>query len=105
MGDMSCSKFSTIISRVSQIDGVPMLDGGMADALPIGKIIEEGWNKVLVILTRKSNYRKKYRFFYMMMIRLVYHKYPDLLRQYPAGQKSTMPVLAKLSRWKRKEKH
>lgn len=68
------------ISRVSQIDGAPMLDGGMADALPIGKIVEEGWKKVLIILTRKSDYRKKYRFFYMMMLRLVYHKYPDFIK-------------------------
>lgn len=68
------------ISRVSQIDGAPMLDGGMADALPIDKIIEEGWRKVLIILTRKSDYRKKYRFLYMMMIRLIYHKYPDFIK-------------------------
>lgn len=68
------------ISRISQIGGIPMLDGGMADALPITKILEEGWEKVLVILTRKSDYRKKYRFFYMMMIRLIYRKYPEFIK-------------------------
>ncbi len=68
------------ISRVSQIDGAPMLDGGMADALPIAKIFEEGWEKVLVILTRKSDYRKRYRFFYMLMIRIIYHKYPKFVK-------------------------
>lgn len=68
------------ISKVSKIDGIPMLDGGMADALPIAKIFEEGWEKVLVILTRKSDYRKKYRFFYMLMIRIIYHKYPEFIK-------------------------
>lgn len=68
------------ISKVSRIDGIPMLDGGMADALPIAKIFEEGWEKVLVILTRKSDYRKKYRFFYMLMIRIIYHKYPEFIK-------------------------
>ncbi len=68
------------ISRVSRIGGIPMLDGGMADALPITRMLEEGWDKVVVILTRKSDYRKKYRFFYMMMIRLIYHKYPEFVR-------------------------
>ena len=92
------------ISRVSQIDGVPMLDGGMADALPIGKIIEEGWNKVLVILTRKSNYRKKYRFFYMMMIRLVYHKYPDFIKTVSGRAKKYNACLSKIEQMEKEGK-
>lgn len=68
------------ISRISRIDNVPMLDGGMADALPIAKALEEGWEKILVILTRKSDYRKKYRHLYMLMIRLLYHRYPAFVR-------------------------
>ena len=42
--------------------------------------LEEGWEKILVILTRKSDYRKKYRHFYMLMIRLLYHRYPAFVR-------------------------
>ena len=68
------------ISRISRIDDIPMLDGGMADALPIAKALEEGWEKILVILTRKSDYRKKYRHFYMLMIRLLYRRYPAFVR-------------------------
>ncbi|MBD5472155.1 MAG: patatin family protein [Lachnospiraceae bacterium] len=68
------------ISRVSYIDDVPMLDGGLADALPIDQIEKEGWEKVLVILTRKEDYRKKYRHLYMFFLRLVYHKYPKLIK-------------------------
>ncbi len=92
------------ISRVSQIDGIPMLDGGMADALPIGKIIEEGWNKVLVILTRKSSYRKKYRFFYMMMIRLVYHKYPDFIKTVSGRAKKYNACLNKIEQMEKEGK-
>ena len=68
------------ISKTGKIGGVPMLDGGMAEALPISKVIEEGWEKVVVILSRKEDYRKKYRHFYMMMIRLLYRKYPRFVR-------------------------
>lgn len=68
------------ISKISYIDGVPMLDGGLADALPIDRMEEEGWDKVLVILTRKGDYRKKYRYLYMFFLRLVYHKYPKLIK-------------------------
>ena len=45
------------ISRVSRINDIPMLDGGLADALPMEKVQEEGWEKLLVILTRKEDYR------------------------------------------------
>lgn len=59
--------------------GIPMLDGGMADAIPIEKALEEGWKKIIVVATRNSEYRKKQRYFYMAMIRLVYHKYPKFV--------------------------
>lgn len=68
------------ISKVTKIDGNPVLDGGMADALPIAKAKEEGWEKLIFVLTRKAEYRKKYRHFYMMMIRLVYRKYPEFIK-------------------------
>lgn len=57
-----------------------MLDGGVADAIPIDKALEEGWNKIIVVLTRKSEYRKKYRHLYMFLVRMVYRKYPELIR-------------------------
>ena len=68
------------ISKISHINGIPMLDGGMADALPISRVIEEGWEKVVIVLTRKSDYRKKYRHFYMMLLRFVYHRYPQFIK-------------------------
>lgn len=68
------------ISRITQIDGLPMLDGGVADAIPIEKALSEGWKKIIVILTRKQEYRKKYRRFYMFLVRIVYRKYPELIR-------------------------
>lgn len=64
------------IARITSIGGIPMLDGGMADAIPIGKALEEGWRKIIVVVTRNTNYRKKQRYFYLAMLRLVYRRYP-----------------------------
>jgi Predicted esterase of the alpha-beta hydrolase superfamily len=64
------------IARIMEIGGVPMLDGGMAEAIPLGKALEEGWKKIVVVVTRNSGYRKKQRYFYLAMLRLIYHKYP-----------------------------
>lgn len=89
------------ISRISQIDGIPMLDGGMADALPVNKVFEEGWEKVLVILTRKSDYRKKYRRFYMMMIRFIYHKYPEFIKTVAGRAKKYNDCLEQIEQMER----
>ena len=70
-----------LISKISTIHGVPMLDGGMADAIPVKKALEEGWDKMVIVLTRDASYRKKPRGnLYMTAIRLVYRKYPKFLK-------------------------
>ena len=68
------------IAPITKVDGVPMLDGGVADAIPVKKALDEKWDRLIVILTRKSDYRKKYRPIYQFFIRLVYRKYPELVR-------------------------
>lgn len=68
------------IARITRIDGVPMLDGGMADAIPISRAMEEGWRKFVVVRTRNAAYRKKQRYFYLTMLRLLYHRYPNFIK-------------------------
>lgn len=69
-----------LIARISQIQGRPMLDGGMADAIPITKALEEGWQKIIVVFTRDASYRKKEKSdLYMTAINFVYRKYPKFL--------------------------
>ncbi|MCR5755449.1 MAG: patatin family protein [Acetatifactor sp.] len=69
------------IAKISQIGGRPMLDGGMADAIPIAKALEEGWNKIIVVLTRDITYRKKEKNrLYQLAIDIVYHRYPKFVK-------------------------
>ena len=70
------------LAKVGYIDGIPMMDGGMADAIPIAKALQEGWEKIIVVLTRDSKYRKKpggdtYDHWWA---NLIYRKYPGLLK-------------------------
>jgi len=69
-----------IIAKISNIAGKPMLDGGMADAIPITKALEEGWQKMIVVFTRESSYRKKEKMNpYLAVTNFVYRKYPKFL--------------------------
>lgn len=48
-----------IVSRMVRVDGKPYLDGGLADSIPIKHALEQGMEKVVLILTRNPGYRKK----------------------------------------------
>lgn len=63
------------VCPISYVDGEPMLDGGIADSIPIERAISQGFDNNLVVLTRNIGYRKpskptKVPFFF-------YRKYPN----------------------------
>ncbi len=67
------------LAKIAHLNGVPVLDGGMDAAIPIEKALEEGWDKIIVVLTRDKAYRKKERKLYMTFLRMVYGKYPKFI--------------------------
>lgn len=89
------------LSRVVDIDGVPMLDGGMYDAIPINKTLEEGIEKIIVVLTRLENYRKVPRHIYMLFLRMIYRKYPHFIKMVadrPRRYNEALDVIQQLER-------
>lgn len=46
------------VSPISYVDGEPMLDGGIADSIPIVRAQSLGFDNNLVVLTRNKGYRK-----------------------------------------------
>ena len=72
----SCSL--PFVSPPIVIDGVPYLDGGIADSIPVRKILSEGHKKIVIVLTQPAGYRKcatKHR----GAMRFVYRKYPEFV--------------------------
>ena len=68
-------------AAMAQIDGVPMMDGGIADSVPVRKAIADGFDYNIVILTRGHGYYKKESNASMMKLaKLAYRKYPGLAR-------------------------
>ena len=47
-----------VFCPVVRINGTPYLDGGVADAVPVKKALEDGFEKRIVVLTRQKGYRK-----------------------------------------------
>lgn len=45
------------VSKIVTVDGIPMLDGGIIDSIPINRAIETGHEYNVVILTRNKGWR------------------------------------------------
>ena len=66
------------VSKIVEIDGNKYLDGGLADSIPIEKCKELGYDKIIVILTRPIEYRKKKS--NERLTKIKYSKYPNLVQ-------------------------
>lgn len=64
-------------SKPVVVNGVPYLDGGIADSIPLKEYFEKGYEKAIVILTRPENYRKKGG---IHGASLFYNKYPEFVK-------------------------
>lgn len=70
-----------LLAPMVNIDGVPYLDGGLADSIPVKRALEIGNEKNVVVLTRNPGYRKKPTSRGMgKLYRRAYKKYPNLVR-------------------------
>lgn len=61
-------------SKPVVVNGIPYLDGGIADSIPLKQYFENGYEKAVVVLTRPKNYRKNGD---IHGAGLFYKKYPE----------------------------
>ena len=64
------------VCPIAYVDGVPMLDGGIVDSIPLQRAIADGCTRNVVILTRNRGYRKDSKD--IRVPRFIYRKYPKL---------------------------
>ena len=82
IGDIEWIRASSslpLVSRFVEIEGIPYLDGGIVDSIPIEFSISHGCDKNIVVLTRDRSYIKKRENLYPVM-KVKYRKYPELLK-------------------------
>lgn len=69
------------LAKIVKINNGLYLDGGIVDAIPIKKSIENGNKKNVVVLTREKGYRKENSsFISLLLTKLWYKKYPNLIK-------------------------
>lgn len=87
-----------LIQKPVRYDGRLLMDGGIADSVPIRKSIHDGNQRHVLVLTRPKGYRKK-RSRMENLIRLRYRKYPGLCKAFAhraTGYNETMEFIDRL---------
>ena len=68
-----------VVSQMVEIDGRKLLDGGIADSIPVAYFERIGYTKNVVILTQPQGYRKEKNQL-LPLIRVKYRHYPNLVK-------------------------
>lgn len=68
-----------VLCPITYVDGVPMVDGGVCDAIPVRHALEQGCDRLVLVLTRNKGYRKADKDFYLPGF--IYHQYSALREQ------------------------
>ncbi|MDK2868225.1 MAG: hypothetical protein PWP51_623 [Clostridiales bacterium] len=75
---LKASSSLPMIAPMVEIQGKSLLDGGVADPIPLEKSIRDGNQKHVVVLTRDAAYQKKPQAF-QSLIKAKYRHYPNLV--------------------------
>lgn len=67
------------ISEIIEINGKKYLDGGIANSIPVDYFEKQNYDKIIVILTRPIDYRKKKTT--GVQFKVAYSKYPKLIEK------------------------
>lgn len=68
-----------LMSRVIELEGRKLLDGGVGDSIPLEYFESMGYDRNLVILTQPIGYQKKHLKL-MPLIRMTLRKYPNMIK-------------------------
>lgn len=66
-----------LVSKIVEIGDKKYLDGGISDSIPVEKAKKLGYDKIIVVLTRPIEYRKKRA--KMLPYKIAYKKYPKFI--------------------------
>lgn len=67
-----------LVSRIVEIGGHKLLDGGVSDSIPLQKSEELGYQRNIVVLTQPQGYQKAHNAL-MPLMRLALRKYPKMV--------------------------
>jgi len=78
---LQASSSMPLLSKPVNVDGITCLDGAITDPIGVYKALSEGYDKVVLVLTRDLEYGgKKISNILNLLINIIYKKYPELIK-------------------------
>ena len=68
-----------LVSTIVEIDGQKLLDGGIADSIPVKFFESQGYEKNIAVLTQPRDYTKSKNSL-LPLIKMKYRKYPEFVK-------------------------
>ena len=68
-----------VVSRIVEVDGYKLLDGGITDSIPLASMERRGYPRNVVVLTQPLGFVKK-KSKMLPLIRVSMHQYPNVIR-------------------------
>ena len=68
-----------IVSRIVEVDGYKLLDGGITDSIPLSSMERRGYPKNVVVLTQPLGYVKE-KSGMLPLIRVPMRRYPNIIK-------------------------
>lgn len=69
-----------LFTDIVEIHGIPYMDGGIADSVPLRRAVEMGYRKHIVVLTKRKGYRKKNSRVLNLATYRRYQEYPEFVK-------------------------
>ena len=76
---MRASASMPLVSRIVEVDGYKLLDGGISDSIPIRQFQKLGYDRNIIVLTQPLDYVKPKNQM-VPLLRIMMRKYPNLVR-------------------------
>ena len=88
------------VAHITRVDGIPMLDGGIVDSIPILRSIETGHQENVVVMTRNRGYRSSEPD--IKIPKFLYGEYPRLrvaLSRRTAAYNEQLELVERMEDW------
>ena len=101
---LKASSSLPFIAQIVEINGIPYLDGGISDSIPISQAEKDGFSHNVVILTRNADYRKSPSKGIQTLAKHALKKYPHLIEALDHRYQVYNDTLDKLTKLKQEDK-
>lgn len=101
---LTASSTLPVLSGLAYINGVPYIDGGVSGAIPFKKAQKDGYEKIVIVLTRPKGYHSKRNIMLNQFFKVYYRKYPNLVKKLCTMPDRYNALLKQINRLEKKGK-